>query len=242
MEQTPSYLKNLKQESVVQSVINVLTDAMRNKELKPGDKIPPEPELAASMGVARSSVREAIKILTYLGVLESKRSEGTFVCSGFKESMIDPMVYGIILNQDSFENLMELREMTETGIMRLAILKYDEAEMRTLEGLLGDMRSALNNHQDTVDAFFRADNAFHDQISQMGKNPLADKIGRVVRTLTYAMRYETVSAMIRGGRGEELMAAHEKLCEALKSRDLSQLEKIVRDSYFGEALQTKSEG
>ena len=75
----------------------------------------------------------------------------------------------------------------------------------------------------------------------MGKNPLADKIGRVVRTLTHAMRYETVSAMIRGGRGEELMAAHEKLCEALRSRDLSQLEKIVRDSYFGEAIQSKSE-
>lgn len=74
----------------------------------------------------------------------------------------------------------------------------------------------------------------------MGKNPLADKIGRVVRTLTYAMRYETVSAMICGGRGEELMAAHEKLCEALKSRDLSHLEKVVRDSYFGEALQTKT--
>ena len=64
MNDTPGYVKNLKKESVVQSVINCLTDAMRNKELKPGDRIPPEPELAASMGVARSSVREAIKILS----------------------------------------------------------------------------------------------------------------------------------------------------------------------------------
>ena len=76
MNDTPGYVKNLKKESVVQSVINCLTDAMRNKELKPGDRIPPEPELAASMGVARSSVREAIKILSYLGVLESKRLPG----------------------------------------------------------------------------------------------------------------------------------------------------------------------
>ena len=57
MSETPAYVKNLKKESVVQSVINCLTDAMRSKELKPGDRIPPEPELAASMGVARSSVR-----------------------------------------------------------------------------------------------------------------------------------------------------------------------------------------
>jgi len=236
MTETPGYLKNLKKESVVQSVINCLTDAMRNKELKPGDKIPPEPDLAASLGVARSSVREAIKILTYLGVLESKRAEGTFVCDGFKESMIDPMIYGIILNQDSFENLMELREMTETGIMRLAILKYDETEGRALEKLLERMRAVLDNREGMVDRFFQVDNEFHDMISQMGKNPLADKISRVVRTLTHAMRYETVTKMINSGRSEELFAAHSRLYDTLRSGDLDNVREIVRESYFGELV------
>ena len=192
MDQTPSYLKSLKKESVVQSVINRLTDAMRAKELKPGDKIPPEPELAESLGVARSSVREAIKILTYLGVLESKRSEGTFVCNGYKESMIDPMVYGIILNQDSFENLMELREMTEAGMMRLAIDHHDEEELIELEEILNEMKTAIEDPDDPVDAFFESDNRFHDKIAEMGKNPMADKINRVVRSLTYALRLQTV--------------------------------------------------
>lgn len=237
MSESPSYLKNLKKESVVQSVINCLTDAMRNKELKPGDRIPPEPELAASLGVARSSVREAIKILTYLGVLESKRSEGTFVCDGFKESMIDPMIYGILLNQDSSENLMELREMTEAGLMRLAILKYDEAEGKKLEEILKQMRAVLDSKENVVDNFFNVDNTFHDMISQMGKNPLADKISRVVRTLTHAMRYETVAAMINSGRSEELLAAHTRLYEVLKNRDLSNLHEIVTGSYFGEVLE-----
>ena len=236
MNQTPTYLKNLKKESVVQSVINCLTGAMRSKELKPGAQIPPEPELAASLGVARGSVREAIKILAYLGVLESRRSEGTFVCDGFQESMIDPMVYGIILNQDSFENLMELREMTEAGSIRLAVRKHDESEMEELEALLETMKDALEQ-PDPVDAFFHADNAFHEKISQMGKNPLADKISRVVRTLTYSMRYDTVKAMITGGRGQELLTAHQELCMALKKRDVSQIEKLVRDSYFDEVLE-----
>jgi DNA-binding FadR family transcriptional regulator len=209
---------------------------MRNKELQPGDKIPPEPELAASMGVARSSVREAIKILSYLGVLESKRSEGTFVCSGFQESMIDPMIYGIILNQDSFENLIELREMTEAGIMRLVCQKYDEEEGRVLEGLLEKMKDIVHSDEDTVDRFFQVDNEFHDMISQMGKNPLADKISRVVRTLTYAMRYETVSTMINSGRGDELVAAHSELYEILKSRDLNNVEEIVRATYFKDTI------
>lgn len=236
MEASPSYLKNLKKESVVQSVINCLTDAMRSKELKPGDRIPPEPELASSLGVARSSVREAIKILTYLGVLESKRSEGTFVCDGFKESMIDPMVYGIILNQDSFENLMELRQMVEAGILRLAIRKYTEEEGRALEEILVRMREIVESGEDTVERFFRIDNEFHEMISQMGKNPLADKISRVVRTLTHSMRYETVVVMIESGRGRELLEAHEKLFEMLRSQDLSNVSEVVREGYFSEAL------
>lgn len=236
MSESPSYLKSLKKESVVQSVINCLTDAMRNGELKPGDRIPPEPELASSLGVARSSVRESIKILSYLGVLESKRSEGTFVCEGFRESMIDPMVYGIILNQDSFENLMELRQMIEVGIMRLAILKYDDEEGQKLEALLAQMKHVVAQGENLVDEFFRVDNEFHDMISYMSKNPLADKISRVVRTLTYSMRYDTVKSMVDAGRADELVEAHARLCQILRERDLSNLTESVRDTYFSEVL------
>jgi DNA-binding FadR family transcriptional regulator len=236
MPQKPSYLKSLRKESVVQSVINVLTDAIRSKELQPGDKIPPEPELAESLGVARSSVREAIKILTYLGVLESKRSEGTFVCDGYKESMIDPMVYGILLNQDSFENLMELREMTEAGMMRLAIEHHEDRELDELESILGEMKKALELRENRVDTFFEADNRFHDKIAEMGKNPMADKINKVVRSLTHAVRYQTVSAMILSGKSDKLLDTHVQLFNAIRERDDTDLSEKVRSSYFEDEL------
>ena len=238
----PTYLKNLKKESVVQSVINCLTDGIRSRELKPGDRIPPEPELAASLGVARSSVREAIKILSYLGVLESRRAEGTFVCSGFKESMIDPMVYGIILNQDSFGDLMELRQMIETGSMRLAILKGEEEELAQLKQLVKQMREIVAHDPEPVEEFFRVDNDFHELIMEMGKNPLADKIHRVVRTLTHAMRMETVETMLTTGRGEELVDAHAHLLEILRTRNLSNLEEDVHKTYFSEVLEQSPAG
>lgn len=236
MPQKPSYLKSLRKESVVQSVINVLTDAIRSKELQPGDKIPPEPELAESLGVARSSVREAIKILTYLGVLESKRSEGTFVCDGYKESMIDPMVYGILLNQDSFENLMELREMTEAGMMRLAIEHHEDRELDELESILGEMKKALELKENRVDTFFEVDNRFHDKIAEMGKNPMADKINKVVRSLTHAVRYQTVSAMILSGKSDKLLDTHVQLFNAIRERDDTDLSEKVRSSYFEDEL------
>ena len=72
-----------------------------------------------------------------------------------------------------------------------------------LEQLLDQMRGIVHGDgQDKVERFFAVDNQFHDMVSQMGKNPLADKISRVVRTLTHAVRYETVSTMINTGRGE----------------------------------------
>lgn len=239
MSHTPEYLHSLKKESVLQSVINRLTDAIKRGELKPGDKMPSEVELAEALGVARSSVREAIKILSYLGVLESRRSEGTFVCSGFSESMIDPMVYGIYLNQDSVENLMELREMTETGMMRIAIAHHSESELRELEQILRKMEEAPKDRKDPVKAFFREDDRFHDKIAEMGKNPMADKINRIVRSLTYDLRYKTVSEMIASGRTEELIEAHRRLLEAIREGNLHNVSDKVRGSYYEEVVLEK---
>jgi len=232
-------LKNLKKESVVQQIIDVITQAIVDGQLKPGDQLPTEIEMSTRMGVARSSVREAVKILTYLGVLESKRSEGTFVCSGFRDSMIDPMIYGVLLHQDSFDDLMELRQMLETGTMRLAVQKATEEDLEDLRALLEEMRRLVDSDEEIAEEFFRVDNAFHDRIQQMGRNPLADKINRVVRTLTYAMRHDTVAAMISSGRGKELAEAHARIYEILRSGDTSHLDEDMEGTYFRDVLETR---
>ena len=231
MAEQASYLKNLKSESVVQKVINCLTDGMVSGELKPGDKLPTEPELAATLGVARTSVREATKILTYLGVLESRRSEGTFVANGFQESMIDPMVYGIILNKgEDFDSLMELRELTEVGILRLAIKKRSEEGLETIREKLDAFSDAVE--QEDLTAAFQADNDFHDAVSSLCQNDLVDKINRVVRVLTYAVRQKTVYTMIQTGRGQELLQAHWKIYEIPYTKNMEGLEEFIHDTYF----------
>lgn len=73
-------------------------------------------------------------------------------------------------------------------------------------------------------------------ISQMGKNALADKVGRVVRTLTHTMRYEAVATMLNSGRGDELVAAYNRLYETLKSSEFEQVEDIVRATYFEDTI------
>jgi len=237
------YLKKVNSESVVQLVINSLTDAMLARDLRPGDKLPTESELAESLGVGRNSIREAIKILVYLGVLEIKRAEGTFVCEGFSESMIDPMVYGIILDtSDSYEDLMELREMMEVGVMQIAMDKYTQEEIDRLKVILDRMGDEIAKGPENVEQVFQADNEFHNAISTMGENPLIDKINRVVKTLTHAIRFNTVKTMLETGRGGELFEAHQKLYQIMLQQDRSDMGATVRKTYFAKVgIQTIEE-
>lgn len=235
--QSKEYLKKVNSESVVQQIINSLTDAMINRQLRPGDKIPTEMELAETMGAGRNSVREAIKILVYLGVLEIRRAEGTFVCEGFSESMIDPMIYGIILDkEDSYEKLMELREMIEVGVLELAMRKTDEVHLQQLQEKLNCMKEEIDKGPSNVENVFLADSAFHDKISEMGDNPLVNKINQVVRVLTYGLRYDTVKTMLETDRGQELYEAHKQIYTMMCKKETKDMNEAVRLTYFSDIL------
>lgn len=226
------YLKKIDRSSVVQRVIDRLTQAMLSGELKPGDKIPTEMELSEQLGVARNSIREAIKILVYIGVLEIRRAEGTFICNGFSESLIDPMIYGIILNQQNEEELHELRAMIESGVMHLAVEKCDEDEIKQLQERLINLKEMIMADDLNVDAVFKADNEFHDAITEMGHNSMISKINAITRVLTYSTRYESVKRMMESGRREELYEAHENVYRMIANRQQEGLYQSVEATYF----------
>ena len=232
MEQ-PTFLRKVQTKSVPQQIIDSLTEAMINRELRPGDKLPTEIELAESLAVGRNSVREAIKILECLGVLEIRRPEGTFVREGFSEKMIDPLVYGVILCQDdSYDQLMELRELMEVGVFRLA-MKNREG-LPALASKLEELHEEIRKGPENIEKAFERDNEFHDMISLMGNNPLVHKLNLVVRTLTYSLRYDSVKMMLDSGRGEELFQAHQQLYDMLEQETTKDLNEVVRGTYFVE--------
>lgn len=233
MPQKTTYLKKINNSSVVQRVIDSLTSAMINKELRPGDKIPTELELSEALGVGRLSIREAIKVLVYFGVLEIRRPEGTFVCQGFSDTMIDPMIYGIILSDDdSFTDLKELRQLMEVGIIKLVMRKCNDEDMEHLEQKYDDFQAALDKKPLDIEAVFQADNEFHKLLAEIGGNALTQKINALVRTLTHDMRYRTVENMVTKGSGDVLLDAHRQLCDMIKKKDISRLDEIVEYGYF----------
>ena len=109
-------------ESVVQQVINKITDSIISGELKPGDRLPPELELIEAMQVSRNTLRSAVQTLRAYGVLEVRRPEGTFVCESANPQILNPMLYSILLHeQESFQDVVGLRQMIDMGVSKLVL-------------------------------------------------------------------------------------------------------------------------
>ena len=219
--------------NAVQQIIDAFTARLIDGSLKPGDQIPTEVELSERFGVARNTVREAIKILVAMGVLEIRRPVGTYVCHGFSDAMMNPLLYGIILSRgDSYNELIDLREIMETGTMLTVIRNAGDEEIARLSGPLVALGQACRREQPSVEEVFSRDDEFHEAIMALAHNRVVGSIASIVRTMTHDMRHESVELMIRNGRTEELYRAHEKLYRLLSTRDVDGVYREIRSTYF----------
>ena len=219
--------------NAVQQIIDAFTQQLVQGNLHPGDQIPTEVELAEKFGVARNTVREAIKILVAMGVLEIRRPVGTFVCKGFTEPMLSPLLYGIMLSRgDSYDELLDLREIMETGTMLTVIRNAGDEEISTLSGPLVALGEACRREKPSVQEVFDRDDDFHEAVMALAHNRVVERIAATVRLMTHDMRHESVELMLASNRAEELYRAHEKLYRILSERDVDGVYREIRSTYF----------
>ena len=219
--------------NAVQQIIDTCTEQLIQGKLRPGEQIPTEVELSEKFGVARNTTREAIKILVAMGVLEIRRPVGTFVCEGFAEPMISPLLYGIILSRgDSYDELLDLREIMETGTMLTVIRNAIDAEIATLSEPLVALGKACRKKKPSVEEVFKRDDVFHEAMMALAHNRVVERIAATVRLMTHDMRHESVELMLATGRAEELYQAHEKLYRILSERDVDGVYREIRSTYF----------
>lgn len=223
-------LQPLGNKSVVDRIIDRLTQAIIDKELLPGQKIPTETELCESMQVGRNSVREAIKVMVAMGVLVIRRSEGTFVTEGFSERMLDPMVYGLILEGGGSAAVIELRKLFDTGMLQLAISKRTDPEVAELAEALNEMAESVQETP-TEEVMLREDVRFHRLIGKMAKNPLAEKLSVVIERLTLPSRRNAVRSFIESKDHSGFIRKHRDLLHVIEERDDAAVGRIIDDHY-----------
>ncbi|AEE92081.1 Regulatory protein GntR HTH [Tepidanaerobacter acetatoxydans Re1] len=226
-----SLMNPVPNESVVDQIITRITDAIISGELQPGQKIPTENSLSEAMNVGRNSVREAIKVLEAMGVLNIRRPEGTFVAEGFSDRMLNPMIYGLILEGGSSPAMIELRQLFDVGILKLAIEKATEKDIKHIFETLTELRKVVQKQQPDKNEILDADIMFHRALEAAVKNPLVNKIGIVIERLSYPTRARAVEQFIRNGELNELLEMHEQMLNVVIERNEAVVGQIIDEHY-----------
>ncbi len=212
-------------ESVVESVVRRMTLAIQKGKIKMGDKLPSEFELMEELGVSRNSLREAMKIMVAMGVIEIKRGDGTYLCSELKPSIFDTVVNSLILESTSNEQIIELRETLDGAVLRLAMVKRQEKDIDKLQKYVEAMREAFKKGE--IKKAAQLDYAFHIYLIDCCQNPFLAHICKGI--------YRLFEASIENNiRTEKLFAKadehHQDILTCLIHRDESEVEGVVRKS------------
>lgn len=158
---------------VYELVIEQIQDNILNGKIKKGDKLPSERELSEQMGVSRTSIREAIRVLETMGLIESRQGEGNFICTNIEKTLIEPLSIIFKLNDVTWENILELREVLELQSATIAAQKITKEEEQELEEIIIKMKNEIEGeNREKVLVFL--DQKFHKKIASISKNYLIE--------------------------------------------------------------------
>lgn len=235
-------LRRMHKESVVDRIIKRLTNTIISGDLKPGDQIPTEIELSLAMGVGRNSVREAVKALVAMGILNIRRAEGTFVAEGFSNRMLEPITYGLILEGGNTPSVIELRQIFDTGVIQLAIAKAKPEDIRALNEHLDTMRMGISENP-SYETLQNLDLAFHKQLEHIADNPLVEKFSAIIQRISLPSRDKAVQVFIDKKELDKFLALHSAIVSLVERQDPAGISEVMNRhyQYWSRVLSKKEE-
>ena len=222
-----------KQQTVAEAISAEILDLLRQKELKPGDKLPPERELAEMLGVSRPSLREALRALSIMKVVEVRQGDGTYVSALKPEELVEHLEFVFMLDDSTTLQLFEARKIVETGNAALAAERISDEELAALHVCLEKSEHSVNDPE----AFLQTDIELHEIITRAARNPMLERFMASIRTLGRASRHRTSHMP---GVTKMVVLHHRQIVAALEARDpaatsaamlqhLEYVEKMYRD-------------
>ena len=163
---TAIQLEPIHRETVMRMVARRIEQLVRSGDLKAGDRLPPEPELAQMLRVSRGSLREALKSLMYLGLIKSRAGDGTYIQSSLSHVLTEHFQWMILLDEVKHLEIYELRKIIEPVAAALAARRATQADIERLQAALDGMSRGRENPE-----LFRSfDIEFHDAFAKASGN------------------------------------------------------------------------
>ncbi|MDM8086223.1 FadR/GntR family transcriptional regulator [Cellulomonas cellasea] len=199
-------------------VVDGIKKMILDGRLHPGDRLPVEKDLATELGVSRGSLREGVRALSILGVLDTRQGDGTYVTSLDPERLLAPMGFVVDLHgQSGAESFHAVRRLLETEAAGLAAQHIDAAGLAEARAILDSAAAALREDPLDHERLLEMDIAFHRAIATAAGNP-------VLAALVESLASRTVRARLWRSRTDEDVARrthdeHEAVLAALAAGD-----------------------
>ncbi len=201
--------KKIDRVSMSEEIVDYLKNEILSRKLKCGQRLPAEESLAESMGVGRGTVREALKVLIHMGLVERKKN-GTFVTEG----KIKPDIQMKLDEYRDIVEIIEVRKVIEPALAGFAAKRASRSMTEKIELELEEMKGGIKN----VEEFIIHDSRFHDLIFEASGNTILEKF---IKNFHDLMKKN--QAIVLTERYEHIMPKsldfHEKIYRAIKGGD-----------------------
>lgn len=204
--------KNMK---VYETVIEQIQNSIIDGTLKKGDKLPTERNLAIQFGVSRASVREAIRALEVIGLVESRHGGGNYIRENFEKSLFEPLSMMFMLEKSNPVDILELRRIIEVETSALAAKRIDISQLEKLKDLVDKMKSTDNEDDNAV-----FDREFHYCIARASGNILVIGVLNVLSILMDKFIKEARGMILSDKENWPMLnGQHESIYKALLEHD-----------------------
>jgi GntR family transcriptional repressor for pyruvate dehydrogenase complex len=207
-----------------EEVISQLREMIHRGELRPGDRLPPERDLAKLLGVSRPTLRAGIHSLAAVGVLQSRQGAGTFVVKTNGPPSLDSSPLRLMASLHGFTSaeMFEARQSLEMAIAGLAAERATGEQMATMSEEIAGMYAAL----DDPEQFLVHDMRFHQAVAAASGNRILTSLMNMVATILFDVRSKTVK---RARDLKESAEMHRQVYRAIRERDQEAARNAMRD-------------
>lgn len=202
-------LEPIKSTRIYEEIIRQIKTLIAEGQLRSGDRLPPERDLAEKFGVSRASVREGLRALQSMGHIEIRAGEGTFVKEISVEALIEPLALVILTQREAVAELFEARTILEPPIAALAARRASPEEIQEMEHILEEQAKEIAAGKTGV----RQDAAFHTAIASAAHNR---SISRIVATLMDLLVESREESLHIPGRPQRSHEDHRRILSAIR--------------------------
>jgi DNA-binding FadR family transcriptional regulator len=221
--------KTLRGPALSKAVRDFVKQYILDNKLQGGDPLPPETKLAQDLGVGRSSVREAVKALQSLGIVEVRHGDGLYVREYNMDPILETLSFGLRSGTTRLNELLQIRLWVEKAALEEAVCRINGAEIEEIDHLMQQWEEAARQAQEPYEGHFAADldEEFHRKLYRTLENHTLNKLIEV-----FWIAFDDLDLpVLEISEPRSTYEDHRQILEAVKKRDPSRAGKLL-DKHF----------